>query len=728
MTNKPRNPQSKATAEQLEQHRLAVRRNPRDANAHALLGLAQLKSRRLDDGVASLRRALELNPKVRGLHAVLAAALFELGCFDAAAEAYRNALRFQDDADLHQGLADTLLSLERGSEAEAPARRAVALSPDSIPCLLSLGNVLHAVKQHAEAAAVFEHVLALDPGQVAARQDLGLMLATLGRHADAANCFRAVLESQPDNVAALLQLGHSHMRRRQHEEAVRYFARVSELLPERVDVLSDLAHALRQKGDLAGASALLRRALQQAPDNTDLIYGLLSACFGMGEWELAMQLARQALDARPSAAAHSVVLFILSHCCTDADELTREHFAFAKRWETGLRPLRQPHTNDRDPRRRLRIGMVSGDLYDHAVTNFVAPVFAAFKESDGVELYAYYNNSIEDAMTEQLRGLAAAWCNIQNLDDEAAERLIREDGIDILIDLSGHSALNRLSLFARKPAPLQATWIGYAGTTGLEAMDYILCDQFQVPEERHDNQFSEQIVRLPLGAPFMSASYSPPVNPLPALRNGYITFGSFHRVSKLNREVIRQWSKLLHAIPNAKMLLGGMQMGSADTLIDWFAEHGIVGDRLILRQRTHVYGFLEQHHEVDVCLSPFPYSGSTTIGHAAWMGVPTLATVGSTNPSYGAASFLAHLGLSNFIADDEAAYVALGVYLSQNPSALASLRATMRERFNNSLLGHPGVTAMGLECALRKIWERWCNGEHPAPLRVRLSDLARASS
>jgi predicted O-linked N-acetylglucosamine transferase (SPINDLY family) len=354
-------------------------------------------------------------------------------------------------------------------------------------------------------------------------------------------------------------------------------------------------------------------------------------------------------------------------------------------------------------------------------------VFAFLKLSDQLELHVYFNNPEEDGVTRQMRAHVPRWNPVADLDDDALEQKIRADGIDILIDLNGHTARNRLTLFARKPAPVQASWIGYAGTTGLAAVDYYLSDQFHLPEGRYDDQFTEQIVRLPLASPFLAEPNAPPVNPLPALTNGYLTFGSFHRVSKVSWNVIALWAKLLHAVPGSKMLLGGLYSGNADTLVDWFEQEGIARDRLLLRDRTSVHGFLAQHHEVDVCLSPFPYSGSTTICHALWMGVPTLATIGPTNPSHAAVLYLAHLGLSSFLADDEETFVKLGQFLAQNLDTLATLRATMRERFTNSVVGYPGVAAASIEHALRLMWQRWCDGLPPAPLRVRLSDLSAGS-
>jgi protein O-GlcNAc transferase len=715
-------------ATELDQHRRAVRLNPRDANAHALLGLALLRQRELTEGVAGLRRALALNPKVKGLHAILAAALFELGQYEEAADAYRQALRFQDAADLHQGLADALLRLGRGGEAEASARRAAELAPGNTGVLLTLASVLHAGRHSDELIAVLQRVLHLDPDNIDARYDLGHLLYGLHRYEESLVCHRDVTARHPGHLKAHRYAALCLRSLRRIPEAIAAFEHAISLAPADAQLLADLGASLQLDGKLPQAMAVLRRAQAVEPDNLMGLRALVHGSFALGEWREALQLARRAIEVEASPDAHSMLLFILSHCSLDADELTREHFGYGERWEAPLLAARQPHANERDPQRQLRIGIVSADLYHHAVTRFVAPVFEALKDSPQLALHVYYNNTVEDEITHKLRSEAAAWHPILHLDDEAAERLIRADGIDILIDLSGHSAMNRLPLFARKPAPVQASWIGYAGTTGLRAMDYILCDRFLVPDGRYDSQFTEKIVNLPLGAPFMPDPGAPPVNDAPALSNGYLTFGSFHRVNKLSREVIAQWARLLHAVPDSRMLLGGLQDGTEDVLIGWFEAEGIPRTRLLLRKRSNMHEYLLQHYDVDICLSPFPYTGATTVGHALWMGVPTLTTVGATNPSHAAATFMAHLGLGTFITEDEDMYVKLGVFLSQNVGALAAMRASMRERFVNSVLGYPGVAAAGLELALRKMWQRWCAGDAPAPLRVDLAELDPGSA
>lgn len=711
-----------ASAE-IEQHRRAVHKTPRDANAHALLGLSLLRQRQLDEGVRALQRAFELKVRQPGLHAVLAAALFELARYEEAAACYRQALREANAFDLQRGLADALSKLGQLAPAEEAARRAIARKPDDVGSHVTLANILFKQQRMEETAEALRRVLALDPRRINARFDLGHVLYQLHRHADSLACMEQVIAVQPDHAKALRYIGLCRRSMGQHDDAIAILEQTLEREPDNAHVMADLAGALQLRGRLPEALAMGQRSRALDPDNKVALRVELHCRFSLGEWQEALRLARELLALAPSADHHSMLLFVLSHCCQDGDELTREHFAYGERWEAPLRALRQPHANDRDPRRKLRIGLVSGDLYKHAVARFIAPVMQTLRNSTQVALYVYHNQTKEDELTQSMRADVAAWRSIMHLDDDAAERLIREDGIDILIDLSGHSALNRLPLFARKPAPVQVSWIGYAGTTGLEAMDYILCDRFWLPGKRYDHQFSEKIVRLPLSSPFLPEPSAPPVNPLPALSNGYITFGSFHRASKLGRDVIRQWSLLLHAIPDAKMLLGGLQDGIDDVLVDWFALEGIPRERLLLRQRVGMFHYMKQHYEVDVCLSPFPYSGSTTIGHALWMGVPTLATVGETNPSHASAPFMMHLGLGAFITDSEETYVKLGTFLSQNLPALSAMRQTMRQRFLESPLGYPAILGAAFEIATRRMWTRWCDGEAAAPIQIGLADV-----
>lgn len=713
---------------EIEQHRRALRANPRNARAHAMLGLALLEQRNLAEAVVSLRRALALDPSLTDLHSMMAAALHVLGEREAAAESYRRAISAQPkDAELHRALSHVLRELGQLEAALASARKAAQLKPADAQAHLVLAAAHHALGEHEDATACFDRALEIAPEDIDARYDGARTLLQLRQHERAATAFRELLERKPDHADACHGLATCLIELQQYDEAVSLCQRAVEVVPDHLMALRDMGVALHRLGRSAEGREALERALEHHPNDAQTLTSLLMLVMAIGDVNEALAYGRRALEAAPdSPAVYSNLLFVLSHCCSDPVELTAEHFRYGDRWEGPYRGRWAPHPNQRDPERRLQIGIVSADLYNHAVAHFVEPILDVLQHSTQLTLHAYYNGRVEDVVTERMRGYVAHWHSIADLDDDAAERQIRADGIDILIDLSGHSSDNRLALFARKPAPVQASWIGYAGTTGLQAMDYYLGDQFHLPEGRYDDQFTEKIVRLPIGAAFNPEPNAPPVNELPALRNGYLTFGSFHRINKLSREVIALWAQLLRGVPNSKMLLGGLSKGGDMVVLNWFDEEGIDRSRLILRERTHMYGYLEQHHEVDICLSPFPYTGSTTLFHALWMGVPTLATVGPTNPSHAIACGLVHLGLSSFIANDAESYVQLGKFLSENTEVLAKLRATMRERFTSSLLGYPGIVAAGLEHGLRLMWQRWCANLPAAPLRVRLSDLVPA--
>jgi predicted O-linked N-acetylglucosamine transferase (SPINDLY family) len=294
-------------------------------------------------------------------------------------------------------------------------------------------------------------------------------------------------------------------------------------------------------------------------------------------------------------------------------------------------------------------------------------------------------------------------------DADLAKKIARVK-IDILIDLSGHTGLNRLPCLARKPAPVQASWIGYPGTTGLSAIDYFFADRFYLPHAEFDPQFSEEIVYLPAYAPFLPFQQTPDINALPALTNGFLTFGSFNRPIKINARIVGIWSRLLHALPDSRMILGAMQPDFS-YLAECFEQHGIARERLEFHPRTDVQSYLELHHQVDLCLDTFPYTGITTALNALWMGVPTLTIAGSTPPGRLTTMALYQLELESFVAKDAENFVAKGKAWANNLQDLTDIRCDLRNRINHSILMHPEDIATGLETVLREIWQRWCNNQ-----------------
>lgn len=716
---------SPVAVKEIEQRRRAVRANPRNAQAHAMLGMALQKHGHFREAVKSQRRALELDSRLVALHGIMAAALYEIGEYRAAADHYSQALKNEPHkADLQRGLSEALRMSGESRAALDAARQAAALNPGNTDILIALSQAQLEQRDFEGAIDSLRQVIELAPEYAAAWSDIGRAEHKLQRYDDAMRSFTRALSLDPDNARTFNYRGICERDMGQRAAAEASFRRAAELEPESAKHWRELGIIMQLEERGEEALEILHHSQKLDPNDISTLRALAYNHFETGHWDKALDVTRHAMACNPAPDLHSSLLFMLSHTTLDPEELKREHFNYATRWEAPLRSACAPHRNDRDPQRKIRVGFVSADLRNHAVARFIEPIFGMLCQSDQLEFFVYFNHVQEDEMTQRLRSYMPNWRNIAALSDSQAESMIRADAIDILIDLSGHSGSNRLPLFARKPAPIQASWIGYAGTTGLQAMDYYISDQFHLPEGRYDDQFTEKIVRLPLSAPFLPPPVAPDVNLLPALTNSYITFGSFHRSSKISRATIALWGKLLRSVPTSRLLLGGQRSGTDQNLLAWLDEEGIDRDRILIRQRAPVQEYMAQHREVDVCLSPFPYSGSTTICYALWMGVPTLVTIGPTNPSHSAVCYLAHLGLSSFLADDDASFVALGSFLAQNPDALAALRSTMRERFNNSVVGYPGVTAVSLEYAFRQMWRHWCAGDPAAPLRVRLSDLA----
>lgn len=468
---------------------------------------------------------------------------------------------------------------------------------------------------------------------------------------------------------------------------------------------------LKSQGDLKGAEVAFNQAIKLKPDYAAAYNNLGIVEKDMGDIDAGIRNYQRALALNPDyASCYSNMLFCLSHAeHVDAKELFKQHCQFGQQYELPLKEAWPVHTNARDPDRRLRVGFVSADFRDHSLTYFIEPLIKYLSLSVNISLHAYANSAIEDAATQRLQGKFKSWNEVSALSNEMMAEKIREDGIDILVDLDGHTSGNRLLTFAMKPAPIQVSWLGYLATTGLTAMDYYFADSYLAPSGKLDSQFTEKLVQLPANAPFTPFDNSPEVNQLPALNNGYITFACFNRVNKITLNVVRLWSKLLNAQPNSKMLLGGMpQEGSYDALIEWFAQEGVTADRLIFHARGSMETYLKLHQEVDICLDTFPSNGVTTTCHALWMGVPTLCVEGESLMSRGALGVMRHVGMDDFVTHNNADFISKGLYWSAHLHALADVRASLRSRFNQSNLAHPEVIVGGLEYAFSEIWQRWC--------------------
>jgi tetratricopeptide (TPR) repeat protein len=559
---------------------------------------------------------------------------------------------------------------------------------------------------------------------------LTLLLYRTGRYDDSLESMATALKLWPDDIDLLQASAAIHESNGHHREAEAACRSLLKLDPNHLEGLRVLSIVLMSLSRVREAEEVCLKATQVAP-NSALVHCTLGVLYiKLGRLVEACESFCHSIELDPE---HELSYNNLAFCYAAREDVSpadvfARHSLFGEHFEPRLKPLWSQHDNSKDPDRQLRIGFISGDFCHHAVANFIEPLLVHLSQDSSLSLYAYSNTPIRDHVTERIRQHFATWHHIFGQKDDQVAALIGADHIDILIDLSGHTAHNRLLTMARKPAPVQASWIGYPGTTGLKSVDYFLADRFWVPSEQFRNQFTEKIVYLPAVAPFLPDRMCPPVNLLPAMHKGYVTFGSFNRVDKLRPEVIALWSELLHAVPNAKLMIGGMPSdGSRGEFVEWFAEDGITPDRIDFRARASVPVYLQQHHHVDICLDSFPYSGLTTVLHSLWMGVPTITLPGQTVPGRSGLTAMSHVGLEQFVARDKADYVAKAVALASDLAGLAELRSTLRERCTQSPMFRPDFIAAGATEALRIMWRHWCEGLAPESFDVsKLTEIADA--
>jgi predicted O-linked N-acetylglucosamine transferase (SPINDLY family) len=645
---------------------------------------------------------------------ILGAALKQLGQNEDALAAMQRAVELAPgDSQSHNNLGTLLKDMGRLEEAESSFRSATRINHEYAEAHNNLGIVLYEQGRIEEAEAYFLSAIRVRPDYAEAHNNLGITRKDLGRDEEAEASFRSAIRIRPDYAEAHNNLGNIYYELGRIAEAEASCLRALEIRPDLAEAHSNLGIILGKLGRLVDAEASFRRALEIREDNALTHCNLGFILNKLGRMNEAEASFRRALEIKPDyAEAYSNLLFCLNHSeAADAQALFAEHLRFAEIIETPLKAHWLPHANAKIPERILQVGFVSADLRTHPVVGFIEPVLAHLARSPRLSLHVYNNYVVEDSVTRRLREGLPHWHHVARMSDLALAGKIRADGIDILIDLSGHTGNNRLPCFARKPAPVQVTWIGYPGTTGLSAMDYYLADRAFLPPGQFDSHFTEKIVYLPAPVAFLPDQEAPPVNRLPALSNGYITFGSFNRPSKIGRPVIALWSQLLRALPDARMVIGAMfGAGETQALIEWFTEEGIALERLDFFQRCPMKEYFALYHRVDICLDPFPFNGSSTTADALWMGAPTMTLAGDSVPGRAGVAWLNHFGLDAFVAHDKAEFIRHGLYWSGHLAELAEIREGLRARIMQSASCRPVVIATALESALRTMWQRWCAG------------------
>lgn len=561
---------------------------------------------------------------------------------------------------------------------------------------------------------------------------------------------RALCEQHPDNPNAWLELAVVQSRTGNYHEALTASARTLKLASAswamyfeiamilvhldyhwhagrllRANLRSDRKNALvwdalgrmyRDHNDLDRAERCARKAVEFMSGNAGIYSGLGTILGEQSRMEEAFVWLRKALVASHyDPVYHTNLLFGLSHSVEITPEaLFKEHRDYGIRVEkwAAAQKLQLLHSDDRDPDRRLRIGFVSGDLCRHPVANFVRP-FWNMLANGSFERYVYSTSSIYDEVSEEFKRSATQWRSVLQFSHTELAKIINDDGIDILIDLSGHTGYNRLPVFALRPAPLSISWIGYPGTTGLKQMDYRLTSTDIASPGELDSQFSEKLLYMPMPVQFEPEKTSPPLNSLPALKHGSFTFGSLNRPKKLNDQVLKLWARILVASPSSRMIVGYMADESmCKRLRDRLENWGVKPRQLEFRLKTNLSDYLSLHHEIDILLDTFPYTGGTTTNHAMWMGVPTISIQGKTMAARQGIEIMRAYDLEAFLVNDEESYYREALLWTKNLDRLNEIRLSMRERFA-ARQRQDNVASAGFVTALRTIWKHYCTGQAP---------------
>lgn len=730
-------------------YRQAIAANAHDADAHLNLGFVLSEQKRYQEAEQSLRQALKIDPalvdvfyilgvmcKVQGnsmgaienftqalalkpdfqiVYGDLCQLFLQNGRADRAKVTIVNAISFYpENADFHACLGNLHVAENETDQAIYCFQKALSINPDDALTHHSLGLALQTRGQLAAAADSYGRCIALQPDRAETPNNLGTVFQAQGKLAEAVEMYRKALLIKPNCVEVHINLGVALQEQGKGAEAINHYERALLLKPNSAEAHFGLGFSLRDRGDLFAAVESYRRALLGNGSYAEAYTNLGGALQAIGNLEGAIENYRKALELKPNLyPAHSNLLY--AYCfypeCSPVQYLSEATDYGNKVMMSARSYVTWP--NSREYSRRLRVGLISGDLRQHPVGNFLEGVLGALavEAASRLEFFAYPSHVQVDEVTERIKAHCSGWRLAAGLSDEALAQCVRDDEIDILIDLSGHTEFNRLPLFAWKPAPVQITWLGYLATTGVSAIDYVIADAWTLPENEEAN-FAEKVWRLPESyLCFTPPADSTEVGPLPAIRNGHITFGSFNNLSKMNNSVVALWSRVLKAVPHSRLFLKSPQLTDASvrqSVVERFAVHGIDAERLMLEGPVLRSEYLTSFQRIDIALDPFPYPGITTSVEGLWMGVPLVTLAGKGFLARQGVGLLMNAGIPEWIASDPDDYVARAVAHAGDLASLSSLRTRLRQQVLSSPIFDARRFAHHFEVALRGMWQKWC--------------------
>jgi protein O-GlcNAc transferase len=700
----------------------ALELRPDAPEAWSMLSNALREAGRTPEALAAAREAVSRNPCLGDAHLNEGVALHRSGQLHDALVSYwvastSAASRTAALANLRAALGDARWQALSPLPPELLLVRRLLDAPDDVAAMLKLGTLEEQKKRPATAIACFERASELAP-KAATYYVLGVSWWQLGRRERAEAAMARAFDCADADVHAYRRFGSWLCEQPKFSLADPHWQAIFARCPDDVASLVNLGVALQRQGLPSEAVKLQERALALQPECVEALVNRGSALADQGYFSDAVAAYRRVLALDSSRSSVSSNLLFSLHFDPEAspEAILAEHVAFGERFCHLLEPGRFGARN-RDPERRLRVGYVSPDFRWHPVAYFLEPVLAEHAAHE-VQVYCYSDVARPDAVTARMAGLVSQLVACAGWSDTQLAERIRADQIDILVDLAGHTSNNRLLVFARKPSPIQVSWIGYFDTTGLPAIDYRIADAHSVPAGA-EHFFVERVVRLPRSSNCFRVTPSPEPAEPPCVRRGHITFGCFNNPAKVTREVVATFARILRALPDSRLCL---KYGAFDDprlsarYRQWLRDEGIQAERVDIWGHSSLPHFLTCFAHIDIALDPFPYSGETTAVHTLWMGVPLVALEGVTLVQRLASRVLHVVGFPEWVASSSDEYVRIALSLASDPLALARCRASLRERVQASpLLDHRGVTRE-LEAAYRKMWRDWCASSEPAPI------------
>ena len=706
----------------IESYQRVIKIDPGSFTAYNNIGVALRDAGDHNAAIKNFKLALIIDPDCAEIHNNMGNALNDKGDYDAAIASFQKAIKIKSDyAGAYNNMGIALNAQGKLEEAIEAHKKALSIKPGLADAYNNIGIALNTRGALKETIEAYRKAIKIKPDYADAYNNMGVALKDHGKSVEAIEAYKKALVIKPDYAEVYNNMALALSDQGKLKEAIEAYEKALAIKPDDAGVYSNMGLALNEQGKPQEALDAFRKALVIKPDNLDIVTNLANQISLAGNLDTAIEMFREVLKEKPGSVATSTLIFTLAQSDKiDGHQLSVEARSYAKAIEAPFISKWPDFSNSRDPDRCLQIGFVSGDFRQHSVACFIAPMLEKLKTYPKLTLHAYYTHNVEDAVTENLKKCFHHWNFVKHVSDQKLASNIIDDKIDILIDLSNHTSLNKLAVFARKPAPLQVTSVGLPTTTGLTAIDYFFGDNLNF----RDQDFSECCVKLPSVAAYRPTQRMPSVNALPALKNRFITFASFNRTARINRSCITLWSRLLREIPNAHFLFAGQSNEDMQNkFTKWFHEEEIELTRITFLPNTTFNEYTCLHHKVDVHLMSFPFTGGTTISNALWMGVPSLGLSQQGDQQDGVSHILSNAGLLDYYAKSEDDFISKGRHLASEFTELASIRANLRKEFSSSAYCSPDISAASWETAIRLIWKRWCSGLGAKAIKVGLNDL-----